>query len=97
MSEALKLARVAASSQSPEALDTLGYVLYLNGEYEQAMHVLNSALQVLPDFSAALFHKAMVYSREGKNDEAKKILNKLLKTKEDFPERKEAENLLSRL
>ncbi|ACS80484.1 tetratricopeptide repeat protein [Maridesulfovibrio salexigens] len=97
MDQALRLARVAASSQSPEALDTLGYVLYLNGEYKQALHVFNSALQLLPDFSAAQYHKALVYSREGKNDEAKKILNSLLKSKEDFPERKDALNLLGRL
>ncbi|HAS88680.1 MAG TPA: hypothetical protein DCS48_05170 [Desulfovibrio sp.] len=97
MEQALKLARIAANSQSPEALDTLGYVLYLNGEYEQALHVLNSALQILPEFSAARFHKALVYYRGGRNDEAKKILNKLLKTNDDFPEREEAENLLERL
>lgn len=97
MQEALKLARVAASSQSPEALDTLGYILYLNGEYEQALHVLNSALQVVPDFSAAQYHKALVYYREGKRGEAKKILTKLLNTQGDFPEKKEATNLLDRI
>ncbi|WP_432736826.1 tetratricopeptide repeat protein [Maridesulfovibrio sp. FT414] len=97
MKEALKLARVAASSQSPEALDTLGYVLFLNGEYEQALHVLNSALQVSPEFSAAQYHKALVYFRDDKKMEAKNILNKLLKSKDDFPEKKDALNLLERI
>ncbi|CCO24832.1 tetratricopeptide repeat protein [Maridesulfovibrio hydrothermalis] len=97
MKEALKLARVAAGSQSPEALDTLGYVLFLNGEYEQALHVLNSALQIVPDFSAAQYHKALVYFRNNKKADAKKILTKIMNTPGDFPEKKEALNLLERM
>ncbi|OEU67301.1 MAG: hypothetical protein BA863_12990 [Desulfovibrio sp. S3730MH75] len=97
MDEALKFAKVAASSQSPESLDTLGYILYLKGEYEQALHALNTALQIVPDFSAAQFHKALVYVKRGDAVEGRKILKKLLKTQDDFPERKEALKLLSRL
>ncbi|WP_319780176.1 tetratricopeptide repeat protein [Maridesulfovibrio sp.] len=97
MAEALKLAREAAGSKSPEALDTLGFVLYLNGEYKQALHVLNSALQILPGFPAALYHKAMVINHEGENDDAKDILVNLLKNRDYFPERAEAETLLDRI
>lgn len=97
MDQALKFAKIAASNQSAESLDTLGYVHYLRGDYEEALHVLNTALQVAPDFSAALYHKALVYSREDKNDDAKKILTNLLKNKDDFPEKEEVKALLTRL
>ncbi len=97
MAQALKFAKIAASSQNPEALDTLGYVLYLKGDYDESLHVLNTALQIAPDFSAAVYHKALVFSRNGKKDEAKKLLAHLLKTQDNFPEKEEVKSLLVRL
>ncbi|WP_291327881.1 tetratricopeptide repeat protein [Desulfovibrio sp. UCD-KL4C] len=97
IAQALKFAKIAASSQNPEALDTLGYVLYLKGDYEESLHVLNTALQIAPDFSAAVYHKALVFSRNGKKDEAKKMLTNLLKTQDNFPEKQQVKSLLVRL
>ena len=97
LDKALELAHTAAYKGNPDALDTLGYIMYLKGEYAGAVQALNQAVLAKPDFTTAMYHLALAYEKMGEISSAKLTLEKALKLKKSFPERKAAETLLNKL
>lgn len=92
--EALRLA-VTAFKQKPNdaaVLDTLGYVLLLNGRQQDALKVLSRAAEGLGNNPTVLYHLAMAQRAAGRGGDAKDTLRKALSFG-DFPERGDAEKL----
>jgi len=71
--EALPYARAAKKLDpaNPNVLDTLGWILYLNGDVGEAAGMLLRALEVDPKNHVAMFHVGLVHERRGELDEAK--------------------------
>jgi len=74
--EALPYAKRAATLNPKDAnvLDTLGWVYYLTGDYDQALGSLLAALEQQPANVAARYHIAMVYKARGRLDLARREL-----------------------
>jgi tetratricopeptide (TPR) repeat protein len=97
LSEALALAAKAGTGGDPSALDTLGWIHYRLGDRPVALVHLRKAHEALPDDSTVGYHLAQVLSEDGKQDEARTMLSRLLKGSNDFPERQEAQRLFQSL
>ena len=87
----------AAKNLDPRILDTIGWILAMNGKLEEGEKYIRNALDLTPDYPAFQFHLAYILNQAGKRDEAKKILDSALSNKLPFEERKEAEKLLAQL
>jgi tetratricopeptide (TPR) repeat protein len=78
LEDALKAVELAPD-QMPK-LDTLGYVYYKLGEYDQAMEIFNQALDAGHDFSH--FGRGLVYEALGEPDKALEEYYTFLKIEE---------------
>jgi len=96
---ALDLAKKAKAQlpDDPNVADTLGLALIRSGLYSSALSELNEAAAKLPENPTILYHLGLAHWKMGERDKAVKVLQKALKTKSDFPERKEAEKLLEEI
>ena len=96
--EALDLAERAygRAPTSPAVADTLGWVLYLKGDLERAEGLILEALRQLPDNAQVHYHLGMVYARRGKTSEARRELERALKSA-DLDEVAEARDTLRSL
>jgi Flp pilus assembly protein TadD len=81
----------------PQILDTLGWVHYRLGEYEQARGLIEQALSVAPDGPIFNYHLGMVLYKSGKLEQARARLEKALDGDEDFYGREEARATLKQL
>ena len=101
LDRALELARGAqqALGDSPEAIDTLGYVLYRAGRLDAALAELQRAIAlagsrptgVAPTY---LYHLGLVLQALGRQDEAASTFQRALDSAEDFPEAEDARRRL---
>lgn len=64
-------------------LSNLGHALYLEGRHDQALQVLDQALQRSPDLCQARFHRALVYEGMQRLDGALADYEELIRTCED--------------
>lgn len=92
---ALKIAEVFESSNNPVYLDTLGWVLYKNGQLNKAVQLLNKSVDAAPDVPHFNYHLGMVYDALG-NPLAKKYLTAAVQSELNFPGRQEAAAALRR-
>ncbi|MFT7449434.1 MAG: tetratricopeptide (TPR) repeat protein, partial [Patescibacteria group bacterium] len=76
------------------ALNNLGYIAALQGDFEEAEKKYNSALALNPDFEQALMNKVALYLFLKKKKEAKALLIRVRKVN---PENEEARDLLMSL
>jgi tetratricopeptide (TPR) repeat protein len=83
-----------AKNLDPRILDTMGWILAVNGKYEEGGKLIRNALDLVPDYPAFQYHLGYVLTHTGKKDEARKYLEMALGSKLPFDERKEAEKLL---
>ena len=97
LAEARTMAELAAASNDPIALDTLGWIQHLQGENDAALIALGKAARLEPNTPVILYHYAAALTGAGKKTEAQKILKLLLEKFKAFPERKDAEALLKTL
>ncbi len=97
LEEALALAKKAAAEETPEALDTLGWVYYRLGDMELAVQNFRKALEGNPDNGTIVYHLALILSETGNKAEAKRIGQKALDKEGEFPERGELEELVNGL
>jgi tetratricopeptide (TPR) repeat protein len=76
--EALRLATKAnqLAPQSPEVMDTLGWIQYQRGAYAEAEKLLAGAVERAPNNAAIQFHLGMTYYRLGKKNEAVSTLRR---------------------
>ncbi len=81
----------------PRILDTIGWILAVNGKYPEAEKHIRNALDLVPDYPAFQYHLAYILNALGKKAEARKFLDSALASKRPFEERQEAEKLLAQL
>ena len=77
--------------------DTLGWILYREGELARAVELLDLAHRQAPDNAEIQFHLAAALSSVGRNREAKMHLDELLASGTDFPSLREARELAGSL
>ena len=92
---ALELARRAHEIQPDNGsiTDTLGWILYGQGELTRALQVLRQAKYLSPDDPEIIFHLATVLAETGNVSEARAILAELLSNNASFPSREQAQAL----
>jgi Flp pilus assembly protein TadD len=95
LAEALRLARVAAARApaNPLVLDTLGWVQYRSGRYEEARGNLEEARRLLPTHPEIAFHLGAVYARLGQKELARPLLVEALEKGSRAPWVEEAKSL----
>jgi len=97
--KALEYARRASETapDSPEVLDTLAVVEYMNKDYSRARRSIERALAGSPDNPSLQYHSAMIVAALGEKALAVVTLERLLAGGDDFPEIIEATELLEKL
>ncbi len=97
LSEALNLVEEFFESSNAVFLDTLGWVLFLNGKVDRAETVLVKAVlqdESIPDIQ---YHLGRIYVETGKKKKARIALEKALKSNREFRDRGQAQKLLTSL
>jgi tetratricopeptide (TPR) repeat protein len=99
LARAAKLAGKAhelAPSQ-PNISDTLGWILYKQGDYQHALELLQESAPKLSDSSESQFHLGMAYYMMGNRDAARVALEKAIAGPGESPWKAEAETRLALL
>ncbi|MBN7797469.1 XrtA/PEP-CTERM system TPR-repeat protein PrsT [Parahaliea mediterranea] len=96
---ALQYARRASelTNGQPQVEDTLAMVLAAAGEYTEAAEILRELVAAQPENGTFRYHQAVVFSKQGQTEKARRILQELTRSDSDFSERKEAVDLLASL
>ena len=96
---AAELARKARdlAPTEPSVADTLGWVLYRQGKYQEAAELLGESVTKSPDNGEIQFHYAMANYMMGRLDVARAALEKALASPRDFPGKEEARSRLDQL
>ena len=76
-------------------LDTLGWILHLRGEHDEALETLLEADRNLPGHPVVLYHLAAVHVALGDADAARPLLERALASTIHFHERDAAAALLA--
>ena len=97
MEIALKL--VQANQRSPDFMATYGWVNYRLGQMDRAKQALEFAIklagtQIRPDF---YYYFAHILTEEGKTDDVKKLLTKIVSSDQPFAFKDDATQWLERL
>lgn len=87
----------AAKNLDPRILDTIGWILAVNGKLEEGERQVGNALDLVPDQPTFQYHLGWILNKAGKKDAARKQLEAALASKRPFEERKEAEKLLAEM
>ena len=85
------------NSKNPSYLDTVGWVLYKNGEYDSAITSLKDALVRAPNQPILHYHLGMAYYSNGNKVLAKENLGIAVNNKQKFAGKDEAKKVLSEL
>ena len=85
------------SPDNGSIVDTYGWILFRQGEYDEAIALLQRAALLSPENPEIQFHLAAAEVRIGDVEKARRILERLLKSSQKFPSRNEAEKLASTL
>ena len=99
LDKAYDLARKAHDLQGQDAAigDTLGWVLYKRGDYQQALPILQESAEKAPDTPEIQFHLGMTAYMMGQPDVAKAALRKAAASDKDFPGKDESKRRLALL
>src|SRR5439155_7563837 len=91
-----ELVRKARDLQPQDAAvaDTLGWVLYKRGDYQQALPVLQESAEKAPDSPEIQFHLGMIAYMMGQTDLAKVALRKSAGAAKDFEGKDESKRRL---
>lgn len=81
--------------EDPYASDTMGWVLQQRGSALAAAQHFQHAVAKLPDSPTVLYHYALNLFATGDKSQALKTLEKSLALSQDYPERKQAEKLVT--
>jgi tetratricopeptide (TPR) repeat protein len=97
LDKAYNLARKAHDLQAGDsaASDTLGWVLYKRGDYQQALPILQESAEKAPENPEIQFHLGMTAYMMGQVDLAKVALRKAASASEDFPGKEESKRRLA--
>lgn len=93
--EAAELAEQARrlAPDSPEVIDTAGWILVQTGKVEQGLGLLRSAVDKAPGIGSIQYHYAAALAKAGDKAAARERLATLLEGDSRFPERDEAQAL----
>ncbi len=101
---ALSLAQTARRGMpdSPNAADTLGWILYQKGAYQSAVDLFQEALKLGEKSKAAddptvHYHLGLAYEKTGKNDLARQHLERVLKINPNYSEAADVKKQLAQL
>jgi len=97
--EALRLAQ-SAHEYAPESaaiMDSYGYFLLLNGQYEQSLKLLKQAAEKRPDDKDIQYHLALSYHKKNQLQKARDILAKIINSDDDYMEKEKARQLYQRI
>ena len=99
LDEALKFARLAKEKlpDSPNVMDTLGWVYFKKGLYDNAIVEFTDALEKMPDNATVNYHLGMAFYKKGDAGKAREQLEKALSLDENFPEAEEAKRILAEM
>ncbi|MDY6824848.1 MAG: tetratricopeptide repeat protein [Thermodesulfobacteriota bacterium] len=99
LDEALTYALKAKSIEGddPYIRDTLGWVYYQMGLYEDALRELKACVKKIPDNATVNYHLGMVHYRLGEMEEARRYLETALDLSERFYEAVNARKILNRI
>jgi FimV-like protein len=75
-------------------LDTVGWIYSQRGRLKEGVTLLQEAAVRAPHLPAIHLHLAEALVQSGNKDEARRILQRLLKEQPQFPERERAQKLL---
>ncbi len=94
-----ELATKARSLQpnEPSVADTLGWILYKKGEFQQALALLQESVSKQPDNGEMQFHLGMTYYMMGQSDAARAALERAVQVTGDYPGKDEAQRRLAAL
>ena len=97
LSEALRLAQKAKNflPDDPRVADTLGWVYFKLGLYDDAIREFSESIEKLPDNATVQFHLGMTYYKKGDRNRAKLALKRALHLDEHFQEADQAKRILS--
>ena len=97
LEKAEKLAREAALKEKNDGfiLDTLGWVLFKKGNYQEAMHVLEKAHEIQPTVGIIAEHLGDVYSKLKNLSKAQALFQKANDLEIDQVHKKEIEGKLA--
>jgi tetratricopeptide (TPR) repeat protein len=95
---ALKLAKKAKElSPNPAVIDTLGWIYYLNGMYDEAVSELETSVKGAPWNSTILYHLGAAYYKNEQREQALSEFERALKINSNFPEANEAIKLVEEI
>jgi tetratricopeptide (TPR) repeat protein len=99
LNKAYDLARKAHNlqPQNASAADTLGWVLYKRGDYQQALTILQESAEKAPDNPEIQFHLGMTAYMMGQTNLATVALKKAVSATKDFPGKDESKRRLALL
>jgi tetratricopeptide (TPR) repeat protein len=99
LNKAYDLARKAhdLKPEDASAADTLGWVLYKRGDYQQALTILQESAEKAPDNPEIQFHLGMTAYMMGQTNLAKVALKKAASATKDFPGKDESKRRLALL
>jgi tetratricopeptide (TPR) repeat protein len=99
LDKAYELARKARNLEPDDEsiADTLGWIVYKRGDYQQALKLLQQSAGKLPDEPEVQFHLGMTNYMMGRADAARSAFEQALRSEDDFPEKAEAQNRLALL
>ena len=90
--QALKLAPA-----NPVVLDTLGWIVLQQGDVNRGTALLRQAAGLAPDVPDIQYHLGVALLKSGDRGGARRQLEQLLAANKAFPQRAEAQALLSKL
>jgi tetratricopeptide (TPR) repeat protein len=99
LDKAYDLARKARELQGNDATiaDTLGWVLYKRGDYQQALSILQDSAEKAPGSPEIQFHLGMTASMMGQTDVAKAAFRAAANSESDFRGKEESKRRLASL
>jgi tetratricopeptide (TPR) repeat protein len=99
LNRAAELAQKARSvaPNNPSVLDTLGWIIYKQGNYQQAVDLLNQSAAKSPDNAEIQFHLGMAAYMMGQIGAALPALEKAVASTTEFEEKEEARRRLALL
>jgi tetratricopeptide (TPR) repeat protein len=97
LSKAKDLVAPLEDSENPAYLDTIGWVYYKTGEYDQAIAMLEKAVNTLPNEPLLHYHLGMAYFSSGNETAAHKNLEIAVNGDRNFRGKDEAKVTLDEL